>query len=79
MVSTTAQAFLGMTLGCARCHNHKFEPLSQLDYYRMVAIFDPLQRPPSFLQPIWTLQVCRLQSGENGAFRLRSPCYPAAE
>ncbi|HEV8063049.1 MAG TPA: DUF1549 and DUF1553 domain-containing protein [Gemmataceae bacterium] len=50
MVSTTAQAFLGMTLGCARCHNHKFEPLSQLDYYRMVAIFDPLQRPPSFMR-----------------------------
>src|SRR6185295_19273520 len=45
MVSTTAQVFLGMTLGCARCHNHKFEPLSARDYYSMVAIFDPLQRP----------------------------------
>ncbi len=52
MVSTTSQAFLGMTLGCARCHNHKFEPLSQLDYYRMVAIFDPLQRPPGFRQDL---------------------------
>jgi hypothetical protein len=45
MVSTTSLAFLGLTLGCARCHNHKFEPLSQLDYYRMVAVFNPLQRP----------------------------------
>ena len=45
MVSTTSQVFLGLTLGCARCHNHKFEPLSTLDYYRMVAIFNPLQRP----------------------------------
>jgi hypothetical protein len=45
MVSTTAQVFLGLTLGCARCHNHKFEPLTALDYYRMVAIFNPLHRP----------------------------------
>jgi hypothetical protein len=45
MVSTTAQAFLGLTLGCARCHNHKFEPLTSLDYYRMVAVFNVLRRP----------------------------------
>jgi hypothetical protein len=45
MVSTTSLVFLGLTLGCARCHDHKFEALTQLDYYRMVAIFDPLQRP----------------------------------
>ena len=44
MVSTTSQVFLGLTLGCARCHNHKFEPLTTLDYYRMVAIVNPLQR-----------------------------------
>jgi hypothetical protein len=45
MVSTTSQVFLGMTLACARCHNHKFDPLTMLDYYRMVAIFNPLERP----------------------------------
>jgi len=45
MVSTTSQVFLGMTLGCARCHNHKFEPLTAKDYYSMVAIFNGLQRP----------------------------------
>jgi hypothetical protein len=45
MVSTTAEAFLGLTLGCARCHNHKFEPLTMLDYYRSVAVFSPLTRP----------------------------------
>jgi hypothetical protein len=37
MVSTTAQVFLGMTLGCARCHNHKFDPIAQKDYYKMLA------------------------------------------
>jgi hypothetical protein len=45
MVSTTAQVFMGLTLGCARCHNHKFEPLTARDYYSMVAIFNPLERP----------------------------------
>ena len=45
VVSTTAQVFLGLTLGCARCHDHKFDPLAQTDYYRMVAIFNGLQRP----------------------------------
>ena len=45
IVSTTSQVFLGLTLGCARCHNHKFEPLSARDYYSMLALFDGLQRP----------------------------------
>ncbi len=45
IVSTTSQAFLGMTLGCARCHNHKFEPILAADYYSMVAIFNGLERP----------------------------------
>jgi hypothetical protein len=45
IVSTTSQAFLGLTLGCARCHNHKFEPLTATDYYSMVAVFDGLRRP----------------------------------
>jgi hypothetical protein len=44
MVSTTAQVFLGLTLGCARCHDHKFEPLTQYDYYRMLAVFNTLSR-----------------------------------
>jgi len=45
MVRTTSQAFLGITLGCARCHNHKFDPLTMVDYYSLVAILSPLKRP----------------------------------
>src|SRR6185312_13582982 len=45
MVRTTSQAFLGLTLGCARCHNHKFDPLTMVDYYSLSAILAPLQRP----------------------------------
>jgi hypothetical protein len=37
MVSTAASAFLGLTLGCARCHDHKFDPIPQEDYYGMLA------------------------------------------
>jgi len=39
MTDTTALVFLGLTLGCARCHDHKFEPLAQKDYYRLLAFF----------------------------------------
>ncbi|MCA9190864.1 MAG: PSD1 domain-containing protein [Planctomycetales bacterium] len=45
IVNTTSQAFLGLTLGCARCHDHKFEPLTQQDYYGLVDVFAPLERP----------------------------------
>ena len=41
LVTTTANAFLGMTVGCARCHNHKFDPIPQKDYYRIQAVFFP--------------------------------------
>ena len=40
LVETTGAAFLGLTLSCARCHNHKFDPISQADYYRLRAFFE---------------------------------------
>jgi len=39
IVGTTGTAFVGLTLGCARCHDHKFDPISQKDYYAIQAIF----------------------------------------
>ena len=39
IVSTTGSAFLGLTVGCARCHDHKFDPVPQTDYYRLKAVF----------------------------------------
>jgi cytochrome c553 len=41
LVTTTSNAFLAVTVGCARCHNHKFDPIPQKDYYRMQAVFFP--------------------------------------
>ena len=39
VVDTTGEAFFGLTLGCARCHNHKFDPITQKDYHAMMAVF----------------------------------------
>lgn len=39
-VNTTASVWLGTTLACAQCHNHKFDPFTQRDYYRFLAFFD---------------------------------------
>jgi len=38
-IDTTGRAFMGLTLGCARCHDHKFDPLSTEDYYALAGIF----------------------------------------
>src|SRR5438876_305171 len=42
-IDTIGKAFMGLTLGCARCHNHKFDPISQTDYYGMKAVFAGVQ------------------------------------
>ncbi|MBA2112891.1 DUF1553 domain-containing protein [Bremerella alba] len=42
-VEHTAKAFLGMTIDCARCHDHKFDPIEQVEYYAMRAVFEPHQ------------------------------------
>ena len=39
MLATTSTAFLGLTVGCARCHDHKYDPIPQADYYRMLSTF----------------------------------------
>ena len=52
MLATTGSALLGLSVGCARCHDHKFDPIPTRDYYRMLAAFQtserrvaPLSRP----------------------------------
>ena len=39
-MNTTGTVWLGSTIGCAQCHNHKYDPFSQRDYYRLLAFFD---------------------------------------
>ncbi len=51
MVATVGGAFLGLTLHCARCHDHKFDPVSQSDYYSMQAIFSGVRHGERELRP----------------------------
>src|SRR5205807_10193744 len=39
IAATAGTALLGLTIGCARCHDHKFDPIPQADYYRLVSTF----------------------------------------
>ena len=50
-VDTTASAFMGLTLGCARCHDHKFDPFTQVDYFALQAIFSSAKEMEL---PLWT-------------------------
>lgn len=40
-IEHVSKAFLGLTMNCAKCHDHKYDPIEQTDYYRMRAIFEP--------------------------------------
>jgi mono/diheme cytochrome c family protein len=42
ITDVTGEVFLGLSIGCARCHDHKFDPILQKDYYRLQAFFTPL-------------------------------------
>ncbi len=57
LVTTCSQAFLGLTVNCARCHDHKIDPIRQRDYYQLAAIFAGLQpmatRGPQIEVPIF--------------------------
>ncbi|MDA1159528.1 MAG: PSD1 and planctomycete cytochrome C domain-containing protein [Planctomycetota bacterium] len=44
-VNTTGAAFLGLTVGCAQCHVHKYDPITQRDFYRLYAIFNNCDEP----------------------------------
>ncbi|MBI3849793.1 MAG: PSD1 domain-containing protein [Verrucomicrobia bacterium] len=45
-IDVTSKAFLGLTVSCARCHDHKFDPIPQADYYSLHGIFASSQEPP---------------------------------
>jgi cytochrome c553 len=50
-IQITTSGLLGLTVHCARCHSHKFEPIAQVDYYRLAAVFAPSFSPQNWHQP----------------------------
>ena len=51
IITATGSAFLGMTVNCARCHDHKFDPILQADYYRLRAAFESVQMTERVIAP----------------------------
>ncbi|MCB9914920.1 MAG: PSD1 domain-containing protein [Planctomycetes bacterium] len=49
-VNTTGAVFLGLTVGCARCHDHKYDPLTMADYYGLMAFFNSVDQPGLYSQ-----------------------------
>ncbi len=58
IVATTSQVFLGLTVDCARCHDHKIDPIAQKDYYRLLSFFQNVNHfrngGPTDEQPLLT-------------------------
>ncbi len=51
LMEKVSTGLMGLTIGCARCHSHKYDPISQKDYYRMLAVFASGYNPAHWLQP----------------------------
>jgi mono/diheme cytochrome c family protein len=66
VVATTGQVFLGLTVNCARCHDHKIDPFPHKDYYRLLAFFHGIQRynARSSLRSITQAEGQQQQQGE---------------
>jgi mono/diheme cytochrome c family protein len=62
IITTTSLTFMGLTVGCARCHDHKFDPIPQKDFYRIQAIFAPT-RPVSY--PLVSAEVVAAHRAET--------------
>ncbi len=75
MVNTTGTVFLGLTLGCARCHNHKFDPILQSDYYSMQAIFSGVRHGDQNL-PLSEEQQLLLTAADQQIPALREQLLP---
>ncbi|MFP6619987.1 MAG: DUF1553 domain-containing protein [Pirellulaceae bacterium] len=75
MVNTTGMSFLGLTLGCARCHNHKFDPVTQRDYYSVQAVFAGVEHADRPLAAAADVQL-QIAAGQQQVARLTRELAP---
>ena len=66
MVATTGVAFLGLSVGCARCHDHKYDPIPSEDYYRMAAVFTTTIRSEIEVSPGVGIKPVKVQVTAEG-------------
>lgn len=69
MTDTTGELFLGLSMGCARCHNHKFDPILQKDYYALRAFLTPVH---------WRDDIKLATAAENKAFEEQNALWEKA-
>ncbi len=68
MLAAAGQTFLGLTVNCARCHDHKFDPIPQKDYYRLKAVFEGVWQGD---RPVLTPAEMKARDEQTGAIRGR--------
>jgi hypothetical protein len=71
MVATTMNTFVSLTVQCARCHDHKFDPLSQKEYYQLQAVFAAVDRADRPIDPGTRAIVARPEFGYHSAIEPR--------
>jgi hypothetical protein len=74
ITSTVGNAFLGLSMGCARCHDHKYDPILQTDYYQLQSFFTPLQRAnvaAEFIEAELTGKIGQRKAEVDGELRER--------
>ena len=76
ITDTTSLVFLGLTIGCARCHDHKTDPIRQVDYYRLQAVFTPAQFRDDY--PIGSAPLRREQEAALEGYQSRRASLLAA-
>jgi hypothetical protein len=79
IIGTVSQTFLGLTVNCARCHDHKFDPIRQTDYYRFASALDGVRHGERDLSGIDPESVSSRSRVEEIAARIRAIQAPVLE
>jgi len=71
IVTTTGVALLGLSVGCARCHDHKYDPIPSQDYYRLASAFTETIRGEITVQPPWQGAASKILVASEGLPKLK--------